>query len=167
MHFACSSGALQVVKFFLEEVHCDPNCSKCLFDMTLVHVAAQNGQLEVLKYLASMQADFRLPDVSGENVLHKAALKGDLPVLCYLLGTLKLTDLLLEVNHDALSPYAYFMDLCSKQGHPKQLTEVRDYEEALSSVQKYLWEQTDSVECWQRRKCFLTAFVRLRTLKFV
>lgn len=167
LHFSCSSGALKVLRFFLEDTGCDINCSSCLFDMTLVHIAAQNGQLEVLKYLHEVGADFRRIDSSGESVLHKAALKGDLSVLQYLVDGCRLETLLLQTNHDQLSPYDYFLDLCAKQGHPKQLTEAHDYETALSSVRHYLGHRTKALQLWSQRRCFLQVTYHLRRLRLV
>lgn len=167
LHFACSSGALKVVRFFLEETGCDVNCSSCLFDMSLVHVAAQNGQLEVLKYLHDVGADFHRLDSSGESVLHKAALKGDLSVLEYLVDGCSLEALLLQANHDRLSPFDYFLDLCAKQGHPKQLTEDRGYEAALAKVREFLGCRTEALQLWARRRHLLAAGYFLRRLRLV
>lgn len=167
LHYACSSGALKVLRFFLEETGCDVNCSSCLFDMSLVHVAAQNGQLEVLKYLHDANADFHRLDSSGESALHKAALKGDLSVLQYLVDGCGLENLLMETNRDRLSPFDYFLDLCAKQGHPKQLTEDQGYEETLAKVRHFLGCRTEALQLWARRKHLLAAGYSLRRLRLV
>jgi hypothetical protein len=167
LHIACSSGALNTVRFFLMEGGCDVNCCNCQFGMSLVHVAALHSRLDVLKYLAEQHADFSLVDIHGESVLHKAAIGGDFPVLKYLLEECQLDDLLLQTNDEGLSPYEFFTDLCEKKGHPKQLTEEREYEAALRRVQEYLLFTTDRKQSWARRRHFLASFFVLQRLKLV
>ncbi|MBU6447159.1 MAG: ankyrin repeat domain-containing protein, partial [Verrucomicrobia bacterium] len=54
--------------------------------LTLLHCAALNGQIEVLKYLLSQGADPHLVTPSGQTALHCAALKNQTEAVEYLLS---------------------------------------------------------------------------------
>ena len=120
-----------------------------------------------LKYLHEQQADFAQVDLFGSSVLHKAAMKGDFQVLEYLIEECKLDQLLLQPNIDNFTPYEYFLDLCDKRGHPKQLTEESDYESTLGRVNEYLYLHTERKKCWSRRRLFICACFAVRRLRFI
>lgn len=155
LHYSCGVGALQCLRLFIEEYQIDLNSRAAAHKITPVLNASLYGQCAVLRHLHDLQADFNVVDDFGENVIHKAVIRGDLGLVRLLLEEFNLTPLLLQVNRHGETPCSILHDLSSKSIHQKQLTEDRDNKELLSAMQSYLIEQTAYVRRWEARKGLL------------
>ena len=83
-HYAVQEGHETVVTYFLGEM-CDANILTSDGE-TLLHVAAYNGQLGLVKYLCKeFPGLLEMVDISGGTVLHAAARGGDIDTMSYLL----------------------------------------------------------------------------------
>ena len=77
------------VKYFVEEVKCDPNCTGFSQRFPL-HYASQNGHLNVMKYFIEVQnCDPMARDVKTMTPLHLAALFGHLDAVKYFIEEVK------------------------------------------------------------------------------
>ena len=70
VHVACMNGRLEVVKYLIENEHCDPQ--ECNSDGdNAVHIACRNGNFEVLKYLLEEQKlELTICNTLGNTLLH-------------------------------------------------------------------------------------------------
>ena len=85
LHLACRNGHLEVVKYLVSEVQCDPNC-RTQGNATPLHLACQKGHLEVVKYLVcEVQSDPNHRTQQNETPLHFACLGGYFELVNYLL----------------------------------------------------------------------------------
>lgn len=80
-HFACENGHLDCLRFLIEEKGCDINAAD-KFNMTLLHVAFEFGQINIIEYLLNNGAQITT-DVQGRTPLDIAAQKGQLDALRY------------------------------------------------------------------------------------
>lgn len=60
LHVACAKGRTQIVKYLIEELHCNPNVKSTNHFMTPLHMAAHHGKLDIVKYLLAHGADMNL-----------------------------------------------------------------------------------------------------------
>mmetsp|Transcript_13562 Transcript_13562/g.25584 ORF Transcript_13562/g.25584 Transcript_13562/m.25584 type:complete len:212 (+) Transcript_13562:257-892(+) len=157
VHYACGVGALQCLRLFIEDYQVDLNSRAAAHHLTPALNAALYGQENILRYLHDLNADLSLVDDFGENVLHKAVIRGDLSLLKLLLENFNLKPFLLNANRHGETPCSMLHDLSSKSVHQKQLTEDSDNKELLSSMQQYLVEQTAYMRRWEARKLLLVA----------
>ena len=79
---------LKVVEYLVGELKCDVN-SKNNQDITPLHYAAQEGHLEIVRYLVEKKAEIVCYDTSGNTPLHLAARKNHLDVVKFLTGKVK------------------------------------------------------------------------------
>ena len=79
---------LKVVEYLVGELKCDVN-SKDDQDITPLHNAAQEGHLEIVRYLVEKKAEIVCYDTSGNTPLHLAARKNHLDVVKFLTGKVK------------------------------------------------------------------------------
>ena len=76
-------GHLEVTKFFIEDMKCDPNC-KGQYERTPLHHASARGHLNIVKYLLDTHhCDPLCPDENNETPLHLAAANSQLEVVSY------------------------------------------------------------------------------------
>lgn len=87
-HVAIEKADANMVRYFVETLHCDIRSTGSLKRTPLMY-AAQSGSLEKIKYLLSSGANFRARDAEGSTALHLAALYGQLDVVKYLVEVLK------------------------------------------------------------------------------
>ena len=72
-------GQLEVVQFFISQLHCDPMC-RGRWDRTPLHNASQEGQVDVVKYLIEEgQADPSCQDENGVHPPSPSCKKGPIP----------------------------------------------------------------------------------------
>lgn len=84
---AAKAGNLEMVKFLIEVMGCDPLTDT---NRLLLHVAVEAGHLCVVKYLLEEKnCDKNIVDNNGMEVMHKAAFHGHLLVLKYLIDEQK------------------------------------------------------------------------------
>ena len=85
LHFACSNGHLNIVKYLIEEKHCNKSCEN--YELwTPLHFACDDDHLDIVKYLI----EDRECNPSCENrnqytPLHDACRRGHLKVVMYLI----------------------------------------------------------------------------------
>ena len=82
---AAFCGHLEVTKFFIEDMKCDPNC-KGQYKRTPLHHASARGHLDVVKYLVdTYHCDpwFPADDEDKSTPFHLAAANGQLEVVSY------------------------------------------------------------------------------------
>uniref|UniRef100_A0A6P7G6D4 LOW QUALITY PROTEIN: uncharacterized protein LOC114334562 n=1 Tax=Diabrotica virgifera virgifera TaxID=50390 RepID=A0A6P7G6D4_DIAVI len=89
IHEAARNGALDVLRYLVEDCKMDVNVSDVDGNLP-VHMAAQFGCLEILKYLKEKGANISISDKQNHTLVHKAAQSGDLNVLQYLVEDCKL-----------------------------------------------------------------------------
>ncbi|XP_067652079.1 putative ankyrin repeat protein RF_0381 [Haliotis asinina] len=80
LHFTCSKGRLEVVKYILSQNILDIN-SRGMMKKTPVMNAAESGHKEVVELLVENGADLSLTYGTGSNILHLACSKGHLEVV--------------------------------------------------------------------------------------
>lgn len=85
IHLAAKGGHLELVKYLIEELHCDVN-SKSGSNNTPLVFAAYQKHLNVMHYLIEKKADPSSRDTHGNTVLHYAALLNSLEVVKILAG---------------------------------------------------------------------------------
>ena len=84
LYFATGLGHLDIVKFFLEEKMCDPYTAVSDNRVSLLHVAAWQGRIELVKYLMGSYSDMYLLKPS-ELPLFVATYSGHLNVVkCFI-----------------------------------------------------------------------------------
>ena len=66
LHLAARYGHLDAVKYLVEEVKCDPNCTD-LNQRFPLHDACQNGHLNVIKYFIEVHDCSGTPMLGGEE----------------------------------------------------------------------------------------------------
>ena len=83
LHYAALNGHLEVVRFFIEDMKCDPNCNG-QYERTPLYLASGGGHLDVVKYLVdTYHCDPLCPDKNMSSSLHRAAIYGQLEVVQY------------------------------------------------------------------------------------
>ena len=84
MHCACESGKLDIVKFLVEECHCDPRVKdKC--DNTPLHCACEGGSIDIVKFLVEeCHCDPRVKDRYDNTPLHCACEGGSIEIVKFL-----------------------------------------------------------------------------------
>lgn len=90
LHLACSTGSLELVKYFIEEHGLDVN-SVNEHNMNILTFACEGGSLELVKYLIEVhKLDIDAKIVNGMTLLHAACMSGSLEVVRYLIEVYKL-----------------------------------------------------------------------------
>ena len=83
IHSASLNGNLEVVRFFIEDMKCDPNC-KGQDGRTPLHHASEGGHLDVVKYLVDTHhCDPLCSDRHKNTPLHSAAAEDQLEIVQY------------------------------------------------------------------------------------
>ena len=84
IHLASLNGHLEVVRFFISELNCNPNITG-RHDETPLHSAASHGHLHIVKYLIEEQnCNLSCKDEDDDTPLHAASRNGHLDVVKYL-----------------------------------------------------------------------------------
>jgi ankyrin repeat protein len=78
-HYASAHGRLDCLRFLIEDKHCDVN-TKDKFCMSLLHIACENGQIEIIRYLFDRRVEIATDNL-GRTPLGVAAQKGQLQVV--------------------------------------------------------------------------------------
>lgn len=83
---ACHIGNLDIIKYFIKSVKCNPSaCVRECHGAQAIHIAAESGQLDVVKYLEKQSCSPSAALLENEvTPLHLAAQHGHLPVVRYL-----------------------------------------------------------------------------------
>ena len=85
LHSSACYSHLQVVRYLVEEQHCDPNCVMKDGE-TPLHCSADRGHLQVVRYLIEEQhCDPKCVDKDGWTPLHYSAREDHLQVVRYLI----------------------------------------------------------------------------------
>ncbi|CAG9321889.1 unnamed protein product [Blepharisma stoltei] len=159
-HYACSEGAKECLNYFLKDCHCNPNSISSPYGMTPAHLTVIHGKKELLEMLHEANANLRIEDSQGENILHKAALRGDIELAQELLEKYSLKDLLIKPDNRGVLPCQGLKELMAKGMHPKLLTKDREKSmNELESLLHYLNVETLYIQNWNARKNAL--FLRL------
>ena len=82
IHCACKYGHLDIVKFLVEQHHCDPACTNAI-GATPLHFACWEGHLDAVRYLIERGCDPACSAV-GLTPLHLACWNGHLDVVKFL-----------------------------------------------------------------------------------
>lgn len=83
LHDSVRNGHLDVIKFFIEDLECDPNL-KGQRGRTPLHHASAKGHLDIVKYLVDAHRCSPLcPDENRDTPLHIAAANGQVEVIRY------------------------------------------------------------------------------------
>ena len=86
LHYA-SAGHLEVVKYFINEQHCDPMTRNGWDRATPLHYACRYGYLKIAQYLINKQhCDPMAKDNQGQTPLHYACQYGHLNIAQYLIN---------------------------------------------------------------------------------
>ncbi|KAJ1296135.1 hypothetical protein BS78_01G276200 [Paspalum vaginatum] len=89
LHCAACQGHLEVCKYLVEELGCDPNMAVCeglMEGVTPFMASAQSGDVSTVKYLLDHGADLMKADLKGRTVLHHAVSAGSCKVTEFLLS---------------------------------------------------------------------------------
>ena len=87
LHFACSNGHLNTVKYLIIEGHCNPSCRN-KYGETSLHYACINGHLNIVQYLIEEEhCDPSCEFNNGETLLHYGCLRNHTHIVQYLLST--------------------------------------------------------------------------------
>lgn len=86
LHFACYTGQYNMVKWLIEEGKCDVH-SLNSFGCNASQWCAINGSVKIMKYLHDMGLDCGIINKNGHSALHKAAIKGNIEICQWLVGT--------------------------------------------------------------------------------
>ena len=85
LHYAASNGHVEVVKYFIVELHCDP-MDKNQYGETPLHFACTNGQLNIAQYLIREEhCNPSCESNGGYTPLHDACRHGHLNIAQYLI----------------------------------------------------------------------------------
>ena len=88
LHDAARKDQLEVMKYLINEQHCDPMTRSNYLNNTPLHYACDNGHLDITHYLISeAHCDPSCKDENGYTPLHKACLNGHTHIVQYLLST--------------------------------------------------------------------------------
>ena len=86
LHYAASNGHLEVVKYFIVELHCDPMDNKNEFGRTPLHYACRHGHLNIAQYLIREEhCNPSCENKNGYTPLHYACNNGHLNIAQYLI----------------------------------------------------------------------------------
>ena len=89
MHFACLGGHLNVVKYLITEMKCNPESSGYK-GQTPLNEACRSGRMDIIKYLITEQdCDPAVTDNYGNMPIHFACGHGHLNVVKYLITEMK------------------------------------------------------------------------------
>ena len=70
LHFACSNGHLDLVKYLIEKCHCNPE-AKDYVGWTPLYFASKEGHLDIVKYLIEeCHCDPKVKDSKNETPLY-------------------------------------------------------------------------------------------------
>ena len=84
LHYACENGHLDIVKYLVNTLHCDPQMQDT-HGRSPLNLAAGKGRLEVVKFfLEDLKLDCESSDRDGYVPLHFASMGGHLNVVKYL-----------------------------------------------------------------------------------
>lgn len=89
IHMAAHGGNLEVLKYFIEDKGADIDV-KNAYGEPPSFSAAENGQVNIIKYLLTQNANITMVDVNGDNILYVSATTGDVSVPRFLLKFAKL-----------------------------------------------------------------------------
>ena len=86
LHYAAINGHLEVVKYFIVELHCDPMDNKNRYGYTPLHYACRHGHLNIAQYLIREEhCNPSCENKYGTTPLHYACDKGHLNIAQYLI----------------------------------------------------------------------------------
>ncbi len=88
LHAACN-GEKEIITYLVNELKFDVNFKNHNQDTTACFRAIQNGDLEALKLLINLGANYNLIDKFGDNLLLDAAYNGQKEIITYLVNELK------------------------------------------------------------------------------
>ncbi|KXG38850.1 ankyrin repeat, PH and SEC7 domain containing protein secG [Sorghum bicolor] len=87
LHCAACQGHLEVCKYLVEELGCDPNMAEGSCEgATPFMASAQSGDISTVKYLLDHGGDLMKADAKGRTVLHHAVCAGSCKVTEFLLS---------------------------------------------------------------------------------
>ena len=89
LHYAVEAGSLPNVKYLIEEHNAEINAQDKT-NQTCAHIAAYNGDINILKYLVSKGADLNLVDEDNVSILRYAQEAKHKKIIVYLKTQLKL-----------------------------------------------------------------------------
>ena len=115
LHYAAQFGQLGVLRYFIEEMGCNP-ASLDNRAMTPLHYAAAGKHLDIVRYLvAEQQMDPLCCADTGDTPLHIATQSGDINMVRYLVNELSkflpLEDIVTSRGHQLLSTAQLSMDI--------------------------------------------------------
>ena len=85
IHFASLGNKLSIVKYLINECHCNPN-SIAKYGRTPLHDACGSGYLDIIQYfIEELHCDPKLPDSNGDLPIHVACFGGRLKAVRYLI----------------------------------------------------------------------------------
>ena len=123
---ACAFGLLDTVRYLVEEMLCDTNCTNKQ-GMSCLHLAAKHGQSEIVQYLIEgASADLAAVDVYSKSPAFIAAETGHLGILKYIVGNNKGCASFKTLKHTLLGTVEYapgctLLHAASHGGHIKIL----------------------------------------------
>ena len=84
LHIACERGHLEIIKYALEELHCDCSCMDDAGYTPLHYTALCDGNLDLIEYMLT-KCDPYMPGYAGRTLLHNACETGMLAIVKYLM----------------------------------------------------------------------------------
>ena len=89
LHFAAHWGSIDILKYLIEDVDCNP-ATEGWNGTTVLHAAAGKGQLLVMKYLVEdYNMEVSTPDLYGHYPLHHACVYGHIKAVQYLINRMQ------------------------------------------------------------------------------
>ena len=87
LHYAASNNHLEVVRYFINEQHCDPMMTRNKDGNTPIHYACRYGHLNIAQYLISMaHCNPSCENNNGDTPIHYACRYGHLNIAQYLIS---------------------------------------------------------------------------------
>ena len=112
--WACWQGRIHVIRYLYSQ-GCNPRSVNTFGCNAALWAAQGNGGLQVLNFLAAIGCNLHLVNSNGHGVLHKAAQRGNRPVLEWLLGESARKDRRLTMGPDLDGHLP--SDLARMEGH--------------------------------------------------
>ena len=90
LYYAAINNHLEVVRYFINEQHCDPMTKMKYNDETPLHLACRNGHAQIVQYLLSTgKVDPLAKNMQGVSLLHLAATNGQMDIVIDLITKYK------------------------------------------------------------------------------